>query len=480
MKDKYDKMTSIELRALLKEHKLGPSGRWRADCTVDAAKIVLREHDESRGDRKGDNQVAHDNDLADSLAKVEVVIFRDETEHGDHPLSLGSEAITHALYDQFGIGVLPRCIDSNDVPINSWGKKKIAISLATRRVYLTVNIKRLSERPDLPPLPPKEKPAENGNPVEGAMKVLLEAANRPSVSEARVLEIVRDNAIEDGTIREWVRKYTTAPTILVKRDALPEIEISRQHYKFPLLLACAEAPTPVNVMLVGPAGSGKTTVAGAVAKVTAREFEPYSFGPMSSKSDIVGMRDAQGVYHESAMVRMVRSGGVYLADEMDAANAGVLTQANMVLSNPHLSTPDGLVEKHDRFWYIGGCNTYGVGANRQYVGRNQLDAATLDRFAVIDFPVDEGLEAHACGLSRTSPQFKLDKGGIPTTDEWLEHVQRVRHVIEKQEVRHIVSPRASILGVNLIASQVGKSHLEDMLIWKGMDTATRKKIEGAL
>jgi hypothetical protein len=111
------------------------------------------------------------------------------------------------------------------------------------------------------------------------------------------------------------------------------------------------------------------------------------------------------------------------------------------------------------------------------VGRNQLDAATLDRFFMIDFPVDTGLEAYACGLDRVSPRFKLDQGGVPTVDEWFDHVQRVRAAIEKLEIRHVVSPRASIMGANLIAQEVGKRHLEDGLIWKGLDTATRKKVE---
>ena len=416
MKNTYEKWSSKQLRDELKRRKLGPSGRWRADCRTEAAKEMLILDDEARA-KKGD--------------RVKVV-------------------------------ELPKP-DLTPIPE--------------------------AEKPPIP-TPEVEKPAPplTGDPLQDAVKVLTEAANRPSVSEEPVLEIVESNQIKGETIRKYVEKYSTSPTIFVKRGEMPKVEIDRQHWKFPLLLACAEAPVPVPVMLVGPAGTGKTTVAGSVAKVTfsdekgetPREFEPFSFGPMSSKADIVGMRDAQGVFHRSPLSRMVESGGVFLADEMDAANAGILTQMNMVLSNDCMSTPDGLVKKHERFWFVGGCNTYGVGANREYVGRNQLDAATLDRFAVIDFPIDEGLEAFACGISRTSPKLKLDKGGVPTPDEWLDHVHRVRAVIEKQEVRHIVSPRASILGCSLIAQEVGKSHLEDMLIWKGLDAATRKKIEGAL
>jgi hypothetical protein len=38
-------------------------------------------------------------------------------------------------------------------------------------------------------------------------------------------------------------------------------------------------------------------------------------------------------------------------------------------------------------------NTYGTGADALYVGRNQLDAATLDRFYVVEMDYDRKLEA---------------------------------------------------------------------------------------
>ena len=53
--------------------------------------------------------------------------------------------------------------------------------------------------------------------------------------------------------------------------------------------------------------------------------------------------------------------------------------------------------KHEDFVAIGAANTFGAGADAQYVGRNALDAATLDRFRVgmvyMDYsaPVEEAL-----------------------------------------------------------------------------------------
>jgi cobaltochelatase CobS len=36
-------------------------------------------------------------------------------------------------------------------------------------------------------------------------------------------------------------------------------------------------------------------------------------------------------------------------------------------------------------------NTFGTGADRVYVGSLQIDGATLDRFAFLEWPYDEGL-----------------------------------------------------------------------------------------
>jgi len=47
---------------------------------------------------------------------------------------------------------------------------------------------------------------------------------------------------------------------------------------------------------------------------------------------------------------------------------------------------------------IAAANTYGKGADRQYVGRNELDESTIDRFRIGTVPMDydEGLETALC------------------------------------------------------------------------------------
>ena len=326
---------------------------------------------------------------------------------------------------------------------------------------------------NLPPLPEPD--------VESVVNAITQLASG-RVNEGQIKRIAREEASHElkdrmnyitDVVRDEIANAGT-PTIKIKVNDLPEIEMDRQHYKFPMLIATAQMG--IHMMLVGPAGSGKTTVAGKLAEQLGREFKAISFGPTTSKADLVGYKDANGNYHRTDLVKVYEEGGVFLGDELDAGNAGVITQINMALSNSHMSTPDGMKERHKDFLFIAGCNTFGVGANREYVGRNQLDAASLDRFAVIEFPIDEGLEAFACGINAASPTLNMKKGGVPSVKEWLDRVQKVRKAVDKLQVRHVVSPRASITGVKLIHAGLGTAHLDDLVLFKGMDAETRKKV----
>ena len=95
-------------------------------------------------------------------------------------------------------------------------------------------------------------------------------------------------------------------------------------------------------------------------------------------------------------------GGVFLFDEIDAADANVLLVINSALANGHLSVPsrheNPVAVRHPDFVCIAAANTFGRGADRQYVGRSELDESTLDRFRIGTVPMDydERLERQLC------------------------------------------------------------------------------------
>jgi cobaltochelatase CobS len=329
-----------------------------------------------------------------------------------------------------------------------------------------------------------------GMQVAGASKATLQSALRSNAWPASVpasdpaaalsaalLAMMPPAGIDEDAVRRIVREEIPAPpTIRIEIPGRPEIEMARQHERFPLLLQ--GLAVGLNVLLVGPAGTGKTTAARKAAEALGLGFSCLSVGPQTSKSDLLGFVDAGGTYRESMFVSAYRDGGVFLLDEIDAGNAGVLTVLNAALAGDVMATPIGMVARSPRFLTVAGANTYGQGASRQYVGRNQLDGATLDRFAVLDWPIDEGLEAVMIGLPAPAPALDLGRGGLIDAAAWLARIRSVRASIEKQQIRAIVSPRATQAGVALLAAGVGRYWTEEMVLWRGMPADARTRVEG--
>ena len=142
--------------------------------------------------------------------------------------------------------------------------------------------------------------------------------------------------------------------------------------------------------------------------------------------------------------------GLYLFDEIDRSLPEALLALNAALSNDCADFPDGVIPRHKDFVCIAAANTYGKGADRVYVGRSQLDGASLDRFVVIDIDYDEKLEE----------SLSEDK-------DWVSFVQKVRKAVRDQKVRHIVSPRASIEGSKLLKQGLPRDLVEQATVWKG-------------
>jgi hypothetical protein len=257
------------------------------------------------------------------------------------------------------------------------------------------------------------------------------------------------------------------------------------HYKFPLVAAAVTNRIPT--MIVGPAGWGKTSTIRALASACADawddepdsvDYRIQSIGPQTSKSDILGYMDANGNYVKSVFFDCFSKGMLYACDEADAGSAGSLTLLNQGFANEecHFPGQDSMTPRHENFVPMFLANTFGLGANATYVGRNQLDAATIDRFAVVEYDYDERWEGTICGVDREGSEVKLDAGGTRTPEEWVDWVSRIRNAVDSLAIRHVVSPRASINGIKLLKAGLGFTHVSNMCVWKGLDSATRAKV----
>ena len=300
-----------------------------------------------------------------------------------------------------------------------------------------------------------ENQKENTDNLDIKIKDILE--NKINEIDKRLGDNQGDLSGEIKAIKKEIENLKARkPTdVIVKRDNEKPLDIGIQHYQLPILIKIIAAK--LNVYLVGPAGAGKTYAAIQCAKALGVEF--YFTGAVASEFKLTGFIDAQGRIVSTEFRKAFENGGLFLFDEIDASYPQAVLAFNAALANDYMDFPDKRVERNKNFYCIAAANTYGQGADRQYVGRNQLDAASLDRFAFIDWKYDENFERE-----------------LANNQDWSDYIQRIRRYIEMQKIRHVVSPRASINGAKLLAEGIPRETVEQTIIWKGLDEATKTKI----
>lgn len=236
----------------------------------------------------------------------------------------------------------------------------------------------------------------------------------------------------------------------------------------------------VPLWLWGKAGGGKTHLFYQVA--AALGIKPYvvSIDPTTTINKLLGYRNlATGEFVEGLVYQPYKAGGLFAPDELDTGDPGVIAGLNALLANGHFLFPNGeLVERHKDFRVLVGANTKGTGAVAGYTARNRLDAATLDRFAVIEFGYDEGLEiALSCGGKSNTPRWEpIEPAAEAKCREFVEWVQRVRKAAGESV---LVSPRASYNGVKALRAGIRTTEVAEALVFKLVTSDTKARLINA-
>lgn len=217
--------------------------------------------------------------------------------------------------------------------------------------------------------------------ISGAADFELTNINKAAEAELTNIKNQLPKLVEEALFKVQKR------VIEVKTPTSTAIIDEIVHEKFQTVLDLAA--NRVNILLVGPAGCGKTHLGFTVAKALNLPFSSQSCSAGVSESVFSGWLLPVGAsgkfeYVQSEFVRMYENGGVFLFDEIDAADANVLLFLNQALANGGFTLPQRyekpFVKKHPDFIAIAAANTYGTGGNITYAGRNLLDGASMDRF----------------------------------------------------------------------------------------------------
>ena len=298
---------------------------------------------------------------------------------------------------------------------------------------------------------------------------IMNAVHVPGFNVDVTREVTRDETAKFLQSDQMRAIYETAAQAVFDRLPPRQIQVTAPNWTGPIVNGLTHYATSIclqivglnhPLMMVGPAGSGKTTIGETIAKALDLPF--YITNAINDTFELTGFVDALGKYHATAFRRAFENGGVWVADEIDAWSASALLAANSALANGYCNFPDQSepVHRHPQFRVVATANTFGTGADRVYVGRNELDAASLDRFATVEIDYDLSLERHLCNGRQ----------------EWLDFVWQVRKIVTAKKIRHVVSTRAIAMGSSALNIGMTRGNVEDFYLFKGISATDRKKI----
>jgi AAA domain (dynein-related subfamily) len=206
--------------------------------------------------------------------------------------------------------------------------------------------------------------------------------------------------------------------------------VEKLHNMFGYGLILAECRQ--HIMLVGPAGTGKSHMLRQLADYMQLPYGETAMSPGATRGDLMGRHTIGGLDRAIALSALLRTekdpetleslrtalqavsngdgggfissvfndmfggGGLMNFDEIDSADAGTLIVINGALeADSYYNSATGTeVVKSANFIAGATANTWGLGSNREYTGRSKLDFATLDRFRMgrMWIPLDPALE----------------------------------------------------------------------------------------
>ena len=332
--------------------------------------------------------------------------------------------------------------------LNEQIKQRLQINQKIDFKSIEEDLKEFSDVEEFKPIKLTKKPVNND-----AAELLKQLGQfmqpqAATIDEAQVLRIVN----------EVISKQE--PKIIEVRSEKGNVKIEGfVHNQFESILNVANER--LHIWLTGTAGAGKTQVCEQVSKALNLPFYSLSVCAQTTESKLLGYNDANGNFVSTIFFEAYKNGGIFLLDEIDNGNANVLSVLNAALANGLCCFASGMVQKHKDFICIAAANTIGTGGNIQYVGRNRIDAATLDRFIMIDFKIDEVLEMN-----------------ISPNKEFTKIVQKLREKASKKGMSIIISPRASINGGKLVNANFSTDEALNMVIFNKLSQQEKEALNG--
>ena len=314
-----------------------------------------------------------------------------------------------------------------------------------------------------------------------ALAPYLESKLRGLVDENKVRQIVKEVATmkSQEELQEQAKQIDQAVREAVKERGVITIQVRQSSGQTTALEGLQHKETPrllrymlrrKNVYMWGPTGSGKSTAARKCAAAIKTEAHPdglpfyyVSLNPQSSPTRVEGYQTPHGEYVATLFRKAYEYGGVFCADEVDNSTGNLWTSVNNAIDSNLASFPDGMVQRHPDFVFVGTGNT-NLSGDAVYRDRKALDKATIARFVFVHWTYDLLLE-RSITLGR-------NQKALP----WLTWVHRMRSwaTINNPSMFVYLHPRACYDGADLLADGDTSADCADACVFKGTFDSTAK------
>lgn len=285
------------------------------------------------------------------------------------------------------------------------------------------------------------------------MDLFLETLSKASVDDVmkRVTPLI-DNHIQ--------KTYGVLPQIInVNTDGRVREIKGAIHEEFETALNFVTRDIPI--FLTGAAGTGKNVLCKQIAEALDLEF--YFSNAVSQEYKLTGFIDANGTFHDTQFYKAFNQGGLFMLDEIDASIPEVLVILNAAIANRYFDFPTGRVEAHKDFRLIAAGNTFGTGADMEYSGRYQLDASSLDRFAILEIGYSENIEKAVTNNNQQLIDFAhefrkaCDNAGIKHIFSYrsMERISKLEDVLPLNKVlKTCLLKNLQVDDINIIKQQI--------------------------